>query len=189
MLPPHLQPRLDRELDEGEAVNWVAQPAYRILKKSATHAWLAGGIVAGLFSAMFAMLAILESLTPKNQRDNSPLGLAIAAGVVLALWLASYHLFRRWAISASKNTVYAVTDKRVIILNINHDKSITERDYRGDELIHLARTEFPDGSGTLTFESARGAGHTAQTAARYRFHAIENVLDVERMLRSQFCGS
>ena len=111
---------------------------------------------------------------------------AIFPVLFVLLWGASYPLFVRWAKSTAHNTIYAITDIRVIILVLSKDGSTTERDYRGDELIHLARKENPDGTGTLAFESARGAGVSSGTTSRHRFQAIEDVIEVERLLRAQF---
>lgn len=183
-IPEHLQPRLDRELDEGETINWSAQPSYRILKRDTLKQWRAFFVLISLFASMFVLFAILAYYELMD--DDTPLGHAIAATVIfslgfLLLWPMLHH-----AKNISNNTIYAITSKRAIIITINRDKSITERDYRADELIHLARTEFPDGSGTLTLESARGAGTSNQVAVRHQLRALENVLEVERLLRKQF---
>ena len=190
-LPPHLQPRLDRELDEDEAVRWVAQPSYRLLKKQAWVGWglcMTGAI---LFGGLFATIGVLEHFypDPSPESETSPMGLMIFGGGLILVVAATLPLFFRYAKFTANNTIYAITDKRAIIIAVARDKSITERDYRGDELIHLARKESPDGSGTLTFESARGAGTSTQTSSRHRFQAIEDVIGVERMLRKQFGAS
>jgi len=186
MLPPHLQPRLDRELDKGEVVRWVAQPCYSILKKMARNNWMGLGVLVGLFVLFLLVMAWVVSMAPEHERQDDPWTFLVAAGVLTFAWICSLPLFLKWSKSLANNTIYAVTEKRAIIMVVHKDKSITERDYRGDELIHLARKESFNGSGTLTFESARGAGASAQTTSRHRFQAIEDVIGVERMLREQF---
>ncbi len=186
-LPPEHQSRLDRELDEGEQIRWVSQPQYRLLRRRSIANWLGLGLVALFFSCFFLLMGWIASITPEPERQDEPWTFFVAVGVTLALWCVSYIFFAWWARSVSKSTIYALTNKRaIIIITVHRDGSITERDYRGDELIHLARKEYKDGSGTLTFESARGAGHTSQTASRHRFQAIKCVIEVERMLREQF---
>jgi F0F1-type ATP synthase assembly protein I len=189
-LPPHLQPRLDRELDEGEEVRWVAQPSYRILRKATMDMCIGVSILLGLLCftltilGVFGLLGYLGEETMKSTPENW--ALIILAGLILIGTIAGVIFAFRSAKYTANNTIYAITEKRAIIIVIHKNKSITERDYRGDELVHLARIEFPDGSGTLTFESARGAGGSAQTATRHRFHAIDQVSDIERILREQF---
>lgn len=187
-LPPHLQTRLDRELDEGESIRWVAQPLYRLLKKQAVIAWRLCLLATAFFGGLFMLIGIMEHFfpDPDPRNSDSPLGMMIFGGIVFLVGLCSLPLFLWGVKRTADNTIYALTNKRAIIIFIDIDGSITERDYRGDELVHLARKEYKDGSGTLTFESARGAGHSPQTASRHKFHAIERVIDVERMLRDQF---
>jgi len=191
-LPSEHQLRLDRELDEGEEIRWVAQPLERMLVKAASSAGTGLVLVLGLFSiAFFTVGALgvkgLMSDDPSRRPDYwfmIGFGICMTLGSVVARWLMIRHARR-----TAHNTIYAITNKRAIALTINKDNTITERDYRGDELIHLVRHEHPDGTGTLTFESARGAGTSSSTASRHKFQAIENVIEVERMLRTQFGDS
>jgi len=185
-LPPEHQSRLDRELDKGEQINWVAQPSYQLMRKQIRTVWFWLLLAVGFFVFFFAIMAWVASMTPPRERQDEPWTFFVAIGVVVLIWLASYPLLMMGVRSMARNTIYALTNKRAIIIRVHRDGSITERDYRGDELIHLARKEYKDGSGTLTFESARGAGHSSQTASRHKFAAIERVIEVERMLRDQF---
>ena len=187
-LPPEHQSRLDRELDEGEEIRWVAQPMYAMLKKQSVASWVLCVLVGLLFGGLFISLGLIEHFFPDPTQDRPVLGPVILGCSIIAVALLTLPLFLHSAKLTARNTIYALTDKRAIIIIVHRDGSITERDYRGDELIHLARKEYKDGSGTLTFESARGAGHTSQTASRHRFQAIERVIEVERMLRDQFGG-
>ncbi len=185
-LPTDHQSRLDRELDEGEEIRWVAQPKYEIMRKQIRSVWLWFLLAVGIFVIMFGIMAWVATITPARERQDEPWTFLVAIGVVVLIWLASYPLLMTGVRTTARNTIYALTNKRAIIITVHRDGSITERDYRGDELIHLARKEYKDGSGTLTFESARGAGHSNQTASRHKFQAIEDVIGVERMLRDQF---
>ena len=188
-LPPEHQSRLDRELDEGEVIKWVSQPNHRLMRKQARQVWLYFLIVVGFFVIMFGSLAWISLITPPSERQDDPENFLILIGAIIGFWFAVYPVILWCVRSIARNTIYAITDKRAIIITVHRDGSITERDYRGDELIHLARKEYKDGSGTLTFESARGAGHSNQTASRHKLQAIDDVLGVERMLRDQFGNS
>lgn len=185
-LPADHQSRLDRELDEGEEIRWVAQPMERLLRKQAIGNWGMLMFLASMFGIGFGLIGLLGYLYPNPQDEAPTVGMMVFGGVIMSLGLLSFPLFLWNARLAARNTIYAITDRRAIVLRIHRNGSTTERDYRGDELIHLARQENPDGTGTLTFESARGAGHTSQTASRHKFQAIERVIEVERMLRDQF---
>lgn len=183
-LPHHLQSQLDRELDQGESIVWSAQPLPNALRLHAIVNWAVTGTLVSFFALIFALLGWIELSTPPSERTNNPTGIFIFAGSLVALWLASLPAFLAYARSTARSTVYAITDRRAIILVVRRGRTVSERDYRGDELIHLARTENADGSGTLTFESARGSG--ARNASRHRFLAIPDAIGVERILRTRF---
>lgn len=183
-LPSNLQSCLDRELDEGETVKWSAQPSYRILKRDTLKHWRVYFVLASLLALIFAFLGALAYFDILE--DDTPSSFAIGVAATLAVGALLLWPMLWYAKNISNNTIYAITDKRAIFIKLNKDKSITERDYRADELIHLARTEFPDGSGSITLESARGAAVSSQVAVRQQFRAIENVIEVERLLRKQF---
>jgi len=57
-LPQNLQSRLDRELDEGESINWSAQPSYRILKRDTIKQWRVLFFLLCLLAAMFIMFGV-----------------------------------------------------------------------------------------------------------------------------------
>ncbi|MBO6513026.1 MAG: hypothetical protein JJ974_03570 [Phycisphaerales bacterium] len=182
--PDHLQSRLDRELDEGESINWSAQPNFQYLKRDILRQARTLIFLFYFFTVIFISFAAIFYFKPSE--DESPITFVIFSAVslfsaIFIRWMIIYHTKY-----VSNSTIYAITNKRAIIITVNKDKSITERDYRADELIHLARTEFPDGSGTLTLESARGAATTNQVAYRHQLRALDNVIEIERLLRTQF---
>jgi len=183
-----LHEALDRELDEGEKVLWVAQPIPHVLKRDLNEQIRTLVYIFGSFGVILLSLAIADHFWNFNEAE-SPAVLYVVSGLNLGFALMSYIGVLIAANRIAKNTIYAITNKRAITIRVRRDGSITERDYRGDELIHLARKEYKDGSGTLTFENARGAGHSSQTASRHKLQAIENVIEIERMLREQFGDS
>lgn len=182
-LPHHLQSQLDRELDAGETVVWVAQPLPHALRLNAIGNWAAMAFVVGFIASMFAIVGWTAAITPPSERESDPAGFFIFSAVLVMLWLVSLPLFLAYARSTARSTVYAITDRRAIVLHVGRRGRVNERDYRGDELVHLARDERPDGSGTITFESARGS---ARKSSAHRFLAIPDALGVERLLRERF---
>lgn len=184
-LPHHLQSQLDRELDEGESIVWSAQPLPNALRRGAFANWLWTGLPVSFFVIIFGVLGWVATITPPAERQDQPWTFFAFVGTLSVFWLVSLPLFLVYARSTARSTVYAITDRRAIILVVRRGRTVSERDYRGDELIHLARTENPDGSGTLTFENARGSG-AARNASRHRFLAIPDAIGVERILRTRF---
>jgi hypothetical protein len=185
-LPAHLQTALDRELDDGEQVRWQAQPSGRVLVREALESILGILIMFNAFSVGMILLSILDYRYDIFEGDDSPVILFVFAGVIVAFTIMGCVIGWVALNQEAATTVYTITDKRVIILRRTKRGITTERDYRADELIHLARKEYRDGFGTLTLESARGSSTTARGNSRHRLQAIEQVIEIERLLRKQF---
>ncbi|MEZ6163658.1 MAG: hypothetical protein R3B67_04400 [Phycisphaerales bacterium] len=87
--------------------------------------------------------------------------------------------------SIARNTsIYALTDKHFIIINVHRDGSITERDYRGDELIP-SPAKNTRAAAPITFESARGGAPSDRQPPPVPGHRTRRS-KFERMLRDQF---
>lgn len=198
-LPEHLASRLERELDGGEALLWVGQPDARRVARSQ---WLPGLVLAGLMMALglgmlFGVLDSLETLRRADEAGGVPARDIRAArnfmwsggaiGVLLHLPMVWVLFFERGRLRrVARNTVYAVTPARAIMLYVGTRKTV-ERDYRADELTHLLRKERADGSGDLVFENARGGRpRPPSQGGPHGFYAVPDVLDLEKLLRARF---
>jgi hypothetical protein len=90
-----------------------------------------------------------------------------------------------WAYRKSSRTVYAITNKRVAI--IESGKTRTVQSYSGEDLGTIKRIERADGSGDLTFAKK----HYTDSEGRNRssdisFIGIPQVRAVETILREAF---
>ncbi len=198
-LSQELTARLERELDEGERLIWVSQPdARRLVRQQWPLAIAFSSVFLGF--AVFTGWATIDSLltireatdaaersTREVREAKGVLWTSLIATMVFSLPMAWSVLFEPSRIGrVARNTVYAITPARAIVLHIGRRK-ITERDYRADELVHLLRRERRDGSGDLLFEAARGGVPRSKSAGgAHGFFAISDVLDVEKLLRRQF---
>ncbi len=194
-VPGHLATALRRELDEGEEILWSAQPASDLIRDEARPLAIAALIGVSFFGVLITPLSIIEFFENRAvalEHDGGPwlfvvpLLFSVFGLVIIAAGVWVYFATIKHAITEASETVYAVTPNRAIVLRVKQDGTSIERDYRADELIHLARREHADGRGTLTFESARGSARTNETASAHKFRAIDDVIEVERMLRNQF---
>lgn len=200
-LSDHLAGRLERELDEGEGLLWVGQPD---AKRLIWVQWTPGLVFAaiGLLFGVLMLFGAADSLSTLRQaaeaggvpsRDvraaRSFMWIGGVIGVLCQFPLIWVLFFERGRLRrVAKNTVYAVTPARAIILVLKGEKAI-ERDYRADELTHLLRKERADGSGDLIFESARaGRARQQSQGSPHGFYAIDDVLSIEKLLRRQFGG-
>ncbi|MCC5822940.1 MAG: hypothetical protein LAT64_04555 [Phycisphaerales bacterium] len=177
-LPHHLQPILDRELDEGEVVRWADTPRYHALRRKLIGNVVTVGIMLVVFTAMWFFLGFFASIDPERSRVDVyvPIGIGI---VFLLLGIVGPILVFRDTRHAADNTVYAVTDRRVIILRRKRNGSIREDDYRRDRIAHIARDEHPDGTGSLTLDIADASGRN-----RHQLAGIADPLAVERLIRT-----
>ena len=93
-----------------------------------------------------------------------------------------------WMYRRAKKTCYALTDQRAIIWRSGWFGSVEVRSYRASELGKMTRRTFADGSGDLIFEEVVSVGqdshgHTRSYRTEHGFMGIENVRDVEDMIR------
>lgn len=187
-LPAKLQSAIERELDEGETIRWSSRPQSAVLWRELRASALP---FAYLFSAFAGLIVLASVVAPMGEPglESERASFYGMAGFCVAIAMCGVIGSIFYARYTAATTAYAITNRRVIILQRTLRGVVTERDYRADELIHFARREYPDGAGTLTIESARGAGTSAQVSARHKLRAIEGVVEVERMLRAQFGGA
>lgn len=177
-LPDRLQPILERELDEGEVVRWADTPRYHALRRKLIKNAVLINVMLLVFLAMWFFLGFFASIDP--ERSRADVYIPIALGIVfLLIGVVGNILAFRDTRYAADNTIYAVTDRRVIILRLKRNGSITEDDYRRDQIAHIAREEHPDGTGSLTLDVTG-----ASISARRQITAIADPLAVERLIRA-----
>ncbi len=176
-LPHHLQSALDRELDEGETVRWADTPRHHALRRKTIEGAIALNTILLIFAAGWVTLGYFASLDPERSRGDIYLPIAIGLAIVL-LTIAGTILAFRNTRHAAANTVYAVTDRRIIILRVKRNRSITEDDYRRDQIAHITREEHPDGTGSLTLDVTGSPSRT-----RHQLAGVADPLVVERLIR------
>ena len=196
-----LRQALQRELDPGETILWEGTQCEDLVDEGSKVFVLSCFAIASILSMCIFGAHLAEALEDWRQIITSRT--VKEPGYWSYFWsrwtwvwsftpllLASFSFLaypsRR---KLSRQQIYAVTNMRAIDLRIDLDNNIHEQDYNALELAQLSRFERPDGRGNLTIDGARGAYSTSQTASGHGFRYIENVLEVERMLRKQFGDS
>lgn len=182
---------VESELERGEKVLWTASPnpvrmmAYALLRFVFGIVWTAGIVnfiymwhdgmnnvqgPGGLFG-MHGLLADLAFLP----------FLLIGAGMLLS----PMHYYR-----TAKRTIYAVTDKRVLIVCSGRYKKV--QSYGPADICEPERAERADGSGDLTFaRRVYRDGDGDRRMEAIQFVGIPDVRSVEKLLRELFsfrCG-
>ena len=163
-LPWETEQRVREELKSGERLLWTAQPI-------CNRAWYPS-IPIVLFAIPWTLFSLgLVVATFRMTRhvagsNASPTGLMPFAVplfgllfVLIGVWMLStpYWMRRR-----AQKTVYALTDKRALILSTDWRNRVMVRSIAPEDLSARTRTQRPDGSGTLIFTRL-----TIQVASRH----------------------
>jgi hypothetical protein len=173
-----LQQELRAALERGENILWSGYPAQGI-RFVPQDAFMIP------FSLLWGGFAITWETT------------AVAGGApfLFALWgipfvlMGLYMIFGRFLADARTraNTIYAVTDQRVIILSGLFARSLRSLELPG--LAEINSTEKPDGSGTIAFgavnpfSAMRGWPGMNRTATNPAFEGIARMRDVLKTIR------
>lgn len=182
---------LSNELLDGEELLWSGRPDP--LKRpivSPARVFLILGLIfmpIGAVVVLIGLILLLSSVFPSGSQTAS-LGLFIPGGVFLLLGLV-YLLIGLLGAFPSRNALYAITNRRVIILRSGRYLRVSS--YRRRAITQFHRIERPDGSGDLVFvgnppySSSNNAQSNSGTTSSGRlgtFSAIPNVRLAEQKL-------
>lgn len=193
-LPFDLQRRLDDELDSSERLLWAGQPdPGRMARQGGCLA--AFGIPWTLFAVFWTVTAsgiggIISSGFPGGSRGPGALfglfGLPFIA-VGLGLLTAPFWMARR-----ARRTIYAVTDKRALIIEGGFGGSFSVRSLAPPLLADRARNQRSDDSGDLVFTRTRQVtwqntsdGPRSNTSVA-GFYAVADVKHVDDLIQDTF---
>lgn len=188
---PSMEASLSNELLEGEELLWSGRPdPQRRRIVSPARVFLILGMVflpVGLLIVIIGLALLLSSVFPSGAQAGS-LGLFIPGGVFFVLGLV-YLLIGLIGFFPSRNALYAITNRRAIILRPGRYLSVSSYGKRAITQVH--RIERPDGSGDLIFvgnppygSSGTTQSNTGTTSAGRPgvFSAIPDVRLVEHIL-------
>jgi len=168
-----------KQLDNGERLLWSGVPSPGGLAVSALPLTFMGILFSG-FAAFW--IASAASMTSGSSGDGFPGAIFPLFGVpflLIGLGMLSAPL---WAYRSAKNTIYAVTDGRVMV--ITAARTIGVRSFTPDDIGDIVRVEGPDGSGTLKFGTAATlTGRNESRLSMGVFVGIPEVRRVEQLIR------
>jgi len=172
---------VNSQLDPGEGVLWTGAPDPGRLALSSIPAMVFGVPFTG-FAAFWISMAF--STTSGPSRPAGPLALFPLFGLPFLLIGLGMLTAPLWAYLAAGRTVYAVTNRRALILS--RLLATTVKSYTHDEIHELQHVERAGGSGDLYFASRTvymRHGRTSQV--RVGFLGIPDVRGVEQLIRSR----
>lgn len=165
-----------RQIDTGERLLWSGTPA----PGEAASAALPGTLIGAPFTG-FAVFWIWSAWSMAPQAPG-PFRFFPLFGVPFALIGLGMMLAPLWVWLRAKNTVYAVTERRALIIVNGAGAGISW--YAREDMGELTRMERADGSGSIFFAtraSTTSRGFVKHT--RVGFIGIPDVRNVERLIR------
>lgn len=176
-IPEEHRSFLVRELHSEERLLWVGQP------RPGSQLWTTIPIV--LFGIPWTAFALFWVAGASGFRwpDFSKGGFAFfplfgVPFVLIGLGMLSSPF---WMWRKAKNTLYVVTNRRVIIFEKGRGMTITS--YTKDQMSKLTRTEKADGSGNLFFSEQVTKSNDDTRTTQVGFYGIEEVHLVETLIR------
>ena len=180
---------VENELSTDETLIWVDKP----IAKPIT----AGGIIASVFGLIFTSFSLFWTITAlENSRNDYFFRQSIIDkifpffGLIFLIVGIGLLLSPVWIYKNSKNTTYAITNKRCLIIVSGHTKKVSS--YSKDRLTILEKVEHNDGTGDIIFSKEAYTSTNSDTNSseiRYRnigFHSIQNVRVVEQHIKGLF---
>lgn len=173
-LPSRLAKALHQEMMEGEQVVWADVPVTRAVMKDS---WT--GFFIGVFFTFVTCKFVDQEVAKPSFGWGNLLFPGIFAFISLRLLLAPLLAWR-----TARQTVYAVTNRRAIIL-VAERRGRTVRSFQDEFLVSFERHEQADGCGNIILQ--RDASRTSKGATHYSdvgFIGLRNVRAVDALLRA-----
>jgi hypothetical protein len=191
---------LESELEEGEELLWFGQPtADSNNRPTPARVFIILVSIFGSFGLIFLVLGILFLAVFGIEAAGLPLTIIGGTFLFIAL-LYTFISIILSNLNSAKNTIYAVTDRRIIIMEKNKNTIVDS--YGKKDIGPISRIERPDGTGDLIFTSNRGGnsyynnynGTSSNTnngswngnINKGRMQGIAGVKEVERLIRRTF---
>jgi len=181
---PQVSYDVQRELESDESLLWAGKPQPTRMMIPALPA---SGL--GIVWTSFTVNFIVGWYSFGHRDVSGPSGLFGMHGILSSLFFVPFILIGvgmllspLWCYVIARNTVYAVTDKRALIIQRKWPHRVET--YGQSDMINVVRTERRDGSGDLTF--AKKPGRDSEGHSRMgdvKFVGIPEVRTVERLLR------
>lgn len=181
-IPPALRQALDREMTAGERILWSAQPR-------ANRLW--GGFGVWLFAVPWTVFALFwegMALLPWAASSKTPDAITWTFGIFMPLFGLPFiaigigmMLTPVRAMRRARNTIYALTSKRLVRLIAGRKSSF--HSVFTDRIGPIERREGPDGWGNLRIEThSHVDSEGSRTTDRFEMLGIPDVARLEKLI-------
>lgn len=179
-VPDDIRDRIGDELGKNEKLFWVGMPSRRIVFLRA--------LVIPIIGAFISLIVLGVSMV-----QGGTLGHVLVFGALGGLVLIGSFLTPLWALWQAGRTCYALTNKRCIVWQGGLFGGVEMENYNAARVANMWRREmwlFGNGGGDLVFRSVTVVtvttgkhGGVSESTTYYGFLAVENVRQVERLVR------
>lgn len=177
-IPREMQDRVERELDAGEQIEWIAMPIPRFFTPAATGAFLFG-IPWTAFAIFWTGGAAWGSSQVEGAGWFRAFPLFGLPFILIGLGMLSSPI---WAFRRARRTVYAITNCRA--LSFEGGRTTTVRSYAPERLKEIYRKERRDGTGDVIIARRSWRDSEGDTQSEERgFLRVRDVKEVEARLR------
>lgn len=178
-IPRELTALVDTELQPGERIVWTGQPLpSRFARRSL------GMVIFAIPWTAFAVFWIAAACQFKIPDFSQGGGFFPLFGLPFVLVGVGMLSSPFWMRRSARRTVYALTDRRALVLGGGAWRSLSVRSFGPEKLRDLRRVQYPDGSGDLIFErTIHENSHNNRQSTDHGFLAIREVKDVETLAR------
>lgn len=187
---PVFQAAIQQHLQGDERLLWSGQPAAGIRFRKQDIFLVPFSLMWGGFAIFWEVMAVSLTFGGEQQNEGLPLFAIIFPLFGLPFVIVGlYLIFGRFWVDAKKrkNTLYGITDQRIIILSGLFSRSIKSLNLK--TLTDVSMTQKFDGSGDISFGPANpmsmffiGPWPGSGFARTPCFEMIENVSDVCRII-------
>src|SRR5262249_30064210 len=145
-LPMELASLVDAELAKSESIAWTGQPIpWRLARSSIPTALL------GIPFTAFACFWTAAASGFHFPAFANPHGFFALFGILFVLVGLGMLLSPLWMLYRAGRIVYAVTDRRALVIERGFLGQVTVRSFEPAKLTDVTRTQYADGSGNLVF--------------------------------------
>ena len=186
-VPPPLARILDRELAPGERIIWQARPAPSNRMRACLGNFLFG-IPLFAFAVIWTLGASGGFASERSSSRSWPPWFPVLWGGMFILLSACMLLSPLWAWWVARHTVYAITDRRAILIEAPFRRTI--QSFTGERLTTVVRTEDSRGRGDLVFEREASKGSKGRTVYRdIGFFGLTDAKAVEQILQTTYANT
>ncbi len=171
-----MQRLLEAELWQGERVVWSQQPRPAEMSRKSVGLFLVG--------VFLCSLALLFSMGNNAYRPGTRNYFSLfpdVLGTVVVLVAGAALLSPVWANWKARQTVYAITDQRALLIAAPWRRTIYS--FVGQHLVDIHRVEDGRGRGDIVFQRQAVSGRRGDSYYDVGFFGIEGVREVENRLR------